>query len=122
MELSVQCDIETCAHFSHGAHNPKAHSKGEAPSGFPNWPYKRVHLMDNVLVDNIQQKIDQMQKAYSHQYEYPDSESDNDEPEDNMSNNDNNNDEDRISGESHFDGEKMTDLSFIPDLGSCENN
>ena len=31
--------------------------------------------MGNVIVDNLQHKIDQMQRTDAHQYEYPDSES-----------------------------------------------
>lgn len=38
--------------------------------------YLRTHLCMEVIINNIQQKIDQMQWAYAHQYGYPESVSD----------------------------------------------
>ena len=37
--------------------------------------------MENVVVNNIQHKINQMQRASAHQYAYPESESDSDQEE-----------------------------------------
>lgn len=51
----------------------KAYQKGTKLRGFTRWLYKSVYMMENATVNNIQQKIDQMQKAYAHQYLYPES-------------------------------------------------
>ena len=39
-------------------------------------------MMENVFTNNIQRKLDQMQRAYAHQYAYPESEDDSDQDED----------------------------------------
>jgi len=41
-------------------------------------------MMENVVVNNIHHSIDQMQRAYAHQYAYPESESDFDQEGDNI--------------------------------------
>jgi len=60
---------------SHGDLNIKAYSEGKSPVGFPGWAYKSVHLMENVIINNIQHEVDQIQRASSHQDENPDSSS-----------------------------------------------
>ena len=54
-------------HTNHGKFNINAYAAGTKPAGFPDWPYKKMHLMENVLVNNTQHKINQMQRAYIHQ-------------------------------------------------------
>jgi len=56
---------------SHCERNIRAYVAGVSPVGFPGWPHKKVHLMENVIVNNILQKVDQIQRAYFHQYENP---------------------------------------------------
>ena len=37
---------------SHGKYNRDAYIAGKPPSGFPEWPYKQIHLIENVIVNN----------------------------------------------------------------------
>jgi len=54
--------------------NINAYEKGAKPVGFLNWPNTRVHVMENIIVDIIQHRIDYMQGACAHQHQYPESE------------------------------------------------
>ena len=54
-----------------GKANINAYKVGKAPAGYPGWPYKRVHLMENEILNNIQHKVNQTRREYAHQYENP---------------------------------------------------
>lgn len=71
MNLSTPCTRPGI----HGNINIKAYKKGTKLRGFPDWPYKSVHMMDNVIVNETQHEIDRMQRTYGHRYEFPDSDS-----------------------------------------------
>jgi len=47
---------------SHGKHNRDAYLAGKPPAGFPEWPYAKIHLRENVIVNNIQLQIDQLHR------------------------------------------------------------
>jgi len=47
---------------SHGKHNRDAYKAGKPPAGFPKWPYKQIHLRENVIVNNLQLQVDQMHR------------------------------------------------------------
>lgn len=57
IKLSRPCVKQT----SHGKYNRDAYRDGKAPAGFPDWPYKQIHLRENVIVNNVQFQIDQLQ-------------------------------------------------------------
>ena len=63
---------------AHGKYNIKAYANGKPPRGFPGWPYKEVHLMDNVVVSHVQKQLNAIQKTYMAQHQYPESDSDSD--------------------------------------------
>jgi len=69
VKLSRPCTHPT----AHGDLNIKAYPDGQPPIGFPGWPYKNVHLMEKEIINNIQQKVDQIQKSVMHQFENPSS-------------------------------------------------
>lgn len=46
-----------------GQYNIDAYAAGTAPAGYKGWPYKRVHLSENVLVNNVQTLVDRMHKT-----------------------------------------------------------
>ena len=48
------------------------HTKLEnPPSGFPEWPYTKIHLRENVIVNNIQLQIDQLHRETLRQIYVP---------------------------------------------------
>ena len=56
----------------------KAYANGKPSRGFPGWPYKQVHQMENVVVTNVQKQLNAMQKGYMPQHQNPSSDSDSD--------------------------------------------
>jgi len=57
-KLARPCEQPT----SHGKHNRDAYKAGNPPAGFPKWPYMKIHLRENVIVNSIQLQIDQMHR------------------------------------------------------------
>ena len=54
-----------------GEKNVNAYEQGGPPRGFPGWPYKKVHLMDTVIRQNVQLQVDQLHRKYTNQHEHP---------------------------------------------------
>jgi len=57
-KLAQECKEPT----AHGKHNRDAYIAGKPPRGFPKWPYKQIHLRENVIVNNIQLRVDQLHR------------------------------------------------------------
>ena len=49
--------------------NIGAYAAGTTPAGYKNWPYKRVHLDENIAVNNVQTLVDRMHKKYKNEYD-----------------------------------------------------
>ena len=58
---------------AHGKYNLNAYKNGTKPRGFPKWPFSSVHMMDTVIYNNMQLKVNAMHRKYAHQYEHPQS-------------------------------------------------
>ena len=56
---------------SHGKHNRDAYKAGNPPSGLPKWPYKQIHLRENVIVNNIQLQVYQLHRQTLRQIYVP---------------------------------------------------
>jgi len=71
VKLARECKRPTAA----GKINRDAYADGRPLPKYDGWPYKRIHLDDNIIINNIQMQIDRIQKAYEQQYANPDTES-----------------------------------------------
>jgi len=76
---------------AHGRYNLRSYERGTKPRGFPEWPLKKVHLIDTVIYNNMQMKVNAMHKKYAQQYEHPESEHNSDEAEEDENASDANN-------------------------------
>ena len=56
---------------THGKYNKDAYIKGNAPAGFPGWPYTKTHLRENVIVNNVQYQVDQLYRQTLRQIYVP---------------------------------------------------
>ena len=56
MQLSRECKPPK----TRGQQNIDAYAAGTSPAGYNNWPYKRVHLDENIAVNNVQTLVDRM--------------------------------------------------------------
>ena len=56
---------------AHGKYNRDAYIAGKPPAGFPEWPYKQIHLRENVIVNNVQLQIDQLHRQTLRQISVP---------------------------------------------------
>ena len=56
---------------THGKYNRDAYKAGKPPAGFPKWPYKQIHLRENVIVNNVQLQIDQLHRQTLRQMYVP---------------------------------------------------
>ena len=56
---------------SHGKHNRDAYKARKPPAGFPKWPYKQIHLRENVIVNNVQLQVDQLHRQTLRQIYVP---------------------------------------------------
>ena len=56
-----------------GKVNLRAYEKGSAPRGFPDWPYKQISSMHDVVIENIQGHINNIARAYTLQAAAPQS-------------------------------------------------
>jgi len=65
IKLARKCDKPT----TRGQGNLDAYAVGKPPAGHKGWPYKRVHLCDNIVVNNVQTQVDRMHKKYKNEYE-----------------------------------------------------
>ena len=65
IKLARPCEAPT----SRGQQNIDAYAAGTAPAGYKGWPYKRVHLQDNIALNNVQTLIDRMHKKYKNEHE-----------------------------------------------------
>jgi len=54
-----------------GKINRDAYKAGKPPVGFPKWPYKNIHLRENVIVNNVQLQIDQLHRQTLRQIYVP---------------------------------------------------
>jgi len=52
-------------------HNRDAYLAGKPPAGFPKWPYTKIHLRENVIVNNLQLQIDQLHRKTLRQIYVP---------------------------------------------------
>ena len=66
-KLALPCAKPT----SHGKHNRDAYKAGKPPAGFPKWPYTKIHLRENVIVNNIQLQVDQLHRETLRQIYVP---------------------------------------------------
>jgi len=66
-KLARPCEKPT----SHGKHNRDAYLAGKSPAGFPKWPYTRIHLRENVIVNNVQLQVDQLHRKTLRQIYVP---------------------------------------------------
>ena len=64
---NTDCEVR-CNRYRH-VRNPNMLEtgcvSGKRPRGVPAWPYRRVHLMENVIVNNIQQNDKDAQSLYA---------------------------------------------------------
>lgn len=60
VNLKRQCDLPTPAL----AYSLQAYAKGEAPKGFPGWPYTRLQADHKVIMKNVQSQVDLVWKTY----------------------------------------------------------
>jgi len=65
IKLARPCETPTVR----GQQNVDAYAAGTAPAGYKGWPYKNVHLQENIAYNNVQTLVDRMHKKYKHQYE-----------------------------------------------------
>ena len=65
VKLARPCEAPT----NPGKHNIDAYAAGKPPAGYKGWPYKKVHLQENIAVNNVQTHVDRMHKKYKHEYE-----------------------------------------------------
>jgi len=56
---------------AHGQANLRAYKRGVAPRGFPDWPYKQIFSMHDVVLENIQGHINNIARAYTWQATAP---------------------------------------------------
>ena len=56
VKLSKECISPT----TRGQYNIEAYAGGEAPAGYKDWPYKRVHLNENIVISNVRILSDKM--------------------------------------------------------------
>ena len=56
---------------AHGKTNRDAYIVGKPPVGFPNWPYKHIHLRENVIVNNVQLQVDELHRKTLRQIYVP---------------------------------------------------
>ena len=68
IKLAKKCEKPT----TRGQCNLDAYAAGKAPAGYKGWPYKRVHLRENIVVNNLQSQVDRMHKKYRNEYEQKD--------------------------------------------------
>ena len=58
IKLARQCEPPT----DRGQQNIDAYAAGTAPAGYKGWPYTRVHLQENIAVNNVQTLVDRTHK------------------------------------------------------------
>jgi len=68
IKLARPCEAPT----SRGQQNLDAYAAGNAPAGYKGWPYKRIHLQENIAANNVQILVDRMHKKYKNEYERQD--------------------------------------------------
>ena len=68
IKLAKPCEHPT----SRGQQNIDAYAAGSAPAGYKGWPYTRIHLQENIAVNNVQTLVDRMHKKYKNEYEKQD--------------------------------------------------
>jgi len=67
IKLARPCEAPTYR----GQQNIDAYAAGTAPAGYKGWPYKKIHLQENISVNNVQTLVDRMHKKYKNEYEKP---------------------------------------------------
>ena len=82
-----------------GQHNIDAYAAGKPLAGYKGWPYARVHLQENIAVNNVQTLVDRMHKKYKHEYEKQDTHID-------------------VDNDSAFDEDPNQTDEYMPSVGS----